>query len=57
MAIADLILNLLGLPEVVQMALNRGWLLGEPACKAMRYIMVCSLYVSILSLLAVSVER
>lgn len=57
MALADLMLNLSGLPEVVQFIMDDGWLLGDLACKLLRYSMVTSLYVSILSLLAVTVER
>lgn len=57
MAIADLTLNLCGAPEIVQFLLAEGWTLGYGLCKGFRYIMVTSLYVSILSLLAVSIER
>lgn len=57
MALADLMLNLLGIPDVVQFIMDRGWILGEAPCKILRYCMVNSLYVSILSLLAVTVER
>lgn len=57
MAIADLTLNVFGAPEVVQFLLNKGWLLGDVACRVNRYCMVTSLYVSILSLLAVTIER
>ena len=57
LALADLLIMLIGVPEIVQFILNRGWLLGEFFCKSNRYVLVCSLYVSIMSLLAVCVER
>lgn len=57
MAVADLMLNILGVADVIQFALDDGWILGQAACKGMRFVMVCSLYVSILSLMAVALER
>ena len=57
MALADLVMNLTNIPDAVQFMMNRGWIFGEASCKILRYCMVNSLYVSILSLLAVTVER
>lgn len=57
MSIADLTLNLSGIPDVVQLLRDMGWTIGMVACKGFRYIMVTSLYVSILCLLAISIER
>ena len=57
LAVADLLIMLIGVPEIVQFIINHGWLLGLFFCKSNRYVLVCSLYVSIMSLLAVCVER
>ncbi|XP_063431121.1 neuropeptide receptor 15-like [Mytilus trossulus] len=57
LAIADLLIMLFGIPEIVQFRLNRGWLLGRVLCKINRYILVVSLYCSVLSLVSVCVER
>lgn len=53
--VADFVIGLLYLPEIVQFDI--GWQLGEAACKAMRFVMLSCLYVSILSMLAVAFER
>ena len=57
LAIADLIIMLLGIPEIVQVMVNEGWLLGRFLCKANRFLLVASLHSSVLSLLSVCVER
>ena len=57
LAIADFLIMLLGVPEIIQFMMNQGWLLGDALCKMNRFILVCSLYVSILSLVCVCVER
>ena len=57
LAIADLLIMLFGVPDIVQFMMNRGWLIGEVFCKINRYVLVCSLYVSILSLVCVCTER
>ena len=57
LAVADLMIMLLGVPELVQFAAGRGWLLGMALCKLQRYVLVTALYVSIMSLVAVCVER
>ena len=57
LAIADFLIMFLGVPEIVQFMMNRGWLLGEAFCRINRFILVCSLYVSILSLVCVCAER
>ena len=57
LAVADLLIMLFGIPEIVQFMLNRGWLIGEPVCKINRFVLVVSLYVSILSLVTVCIER
>ena len=57
LAIADFLIMLFGIPEIVQFMLNTGWLIGKVTCKVNRYILVVSLYVSILSLVTVCIER
>ena len=57
LAVADLIIMLFGVPEIVQFMLNRGWLLGLTLCKSQRFILVSSLYASIWTLMAVCIER
>lgn len=57
LATADFIIMLAGIPEIVQFMLNRGWLLGPVFCKMNRFVLVVCLYVSILSLVSVCIER
>ena len=57
LAVADLVIMLLGVPEIVQFMLDKGWLLGPVACKVNRFLLVVCLYVSVLSLVSVCVER
>ncbi len=57
LALADFLIMICGIPDLAQFMINRGWLLGETICKVDRYILVLSLYVSIMSLVAVCVER
>ena len=57
LAIADFLIMLFGVPEIVQFMLNCGWLIGEELCKVNRFVLVVSLYVSILSLVTVCIER
>ena len=57
LALADLLIMLFGIPEIVMFMLNRGWLLGLAMCKFQRYVLTVSVYVSIMTLVAVCVER
>ena len=57
LAVADLLIMLFGIPEIVQFMINRGWLLGGSLCRFNRFVLVVSLYVSILSLVSVCIER
>ena len=57
LALADFLIMLFGVPEIIQFIVNRGWLLGLALCKFQRYVLVVSLYCSILTLVAVCVER
>ena len=56
-AVADFIVLATGIPEMVQFVMNRGWTLGEPVCKVNRFLTVTALYVSIMSLVLVCIER
>lgn len=57
LAIADLLIMISFIPDIIQFILNRGWLLGVGMCKFNRYILVTCLYVSVLSLVSVCIER
>ena len=57
LALSDLLIMLCGVPETAQFMLNRGWLLGEAVCKLERYVLVVSLYSSVITLVAVCIER
>ena len=57
LAVADLIIMIFGIPEIIEFMKNNGWTLNLLTCKINRYILVSALYGSILTLLALSVER
>lgn len=57
LAMADLTIMLWGVPEIVSFTLNRGWLLGEAACRANRYLLTTALYASVITLCDVCIER
>lgn len=57
LAIADLLIMLFGIPEIIQFMLRTGWILGPAACKSNRFIMTVSLYASVLCLVSVCIER
>ena len=57
LAIADFLIMAFGIPEIILFRLNNGWTFGFTWCKINRYILVVSLYTSVLSLLSVCVER
>ena len=57
LAVADLLILLFGIPEIVQFLINKGWLLGPLMCKVQRSVLVCALYSSVMTLLALCVER
>lgn len=57
LATADFIIMFVGIPEIVQFMVNRGWLLGPTLCRINRFTLVVCLYVSILSLVSVCIER
>lgn len=57
LAFSDLFILLFGVPEIVQFMINRGWLLGSLWCRLERGVLVASLYVSVMTLVALCVER
>ena len=57
LGIADLTLTLLGFPETVFQLMGNGWPMGLAMCKMYRFLIVTSQYVSIITLIAVCVER
>ncbi|CAH1796875.1 unnamed protein product [Owenia fusiformis] len=57
LGISDLIIMLGGIPEISFFMINKGWLFGEVMCKFQRYVLVVSLYSSVMTLVAVCVER
>ncbi|KAI0235686.1 Tachykinin-like peptides receptor 86C, partial [Lamellibrachia satsuma] len=57
LSLADLLILVFGVPEIIQFILNRGWILGPTVCKVNRYILVVALYTSVLTLVGVCVER
>ena len=57
LSMADLLILVFGIPEIVMFMINRGWLLGEELCRIQRSVLVVSLYASVMTLLALCVER
>ena len=57
LAMSDLLIMLFGIPEIAQFMVNKGWLFGQAMCKTERYVLVFSLYSSVVTLVAVCVER
>lgn len=57
LAFADLLIMVFGIPETILFMLEQGWLFNRTACKVNRYVMVTSLYGSVLTLIALCVER
>ncbi|XP_060068833.1 neuropeptide receptor 15-like [Ylistrum balloti] len=57
LAIADGIVLVFGIPEIVQFMLNRGWILGEVMCRLERTLLVVGLYVSVMTLVSLCIER
>lgn len=57
LAVADLVIMVFGVPEIIEFMKDTGWTLDLVTCKVNRYILVSALYGSILTLVALSVER
>ncbi|XP_050403879.1 neuropeptide receptor 15 [Patella vulgata] len=57
LAFADILIMVFGVPEIIQFMLNKGWILDVISCKANRYVLVTSLYASVLTLVAICIER
>lgn len=56
-AVSDLCILTCGIPEIVQFMLNKGWLMSVEMCKVQRSVLVAALYTSVMTLLALCVER
>lgn len=56
-AIADVIILFFGIPEIVQFMINKGWLIDSDLCRIDRTILVCALYASVISSVALCIER
>lgn len=57
LAVADGIIMVFGIPEIVQFMLNRGWILGDVLCRVERTFLVVGLYVSVMTLVSLCIER
>lgn len=57
LAVADLTILLLGIPETILFMADKGWTYNKIACKSNRYILVSALYGSVLTLIALCIER
>ena len=57
LAIADLVIMLLGIPEIIQFMMNKGWTYNDVTCRVNRFVLVTSLYGSVLTLMSLCVER
>uniref|UniRef100_T1IUC2 G-protein coupled receptors family 1 profile domain-containing protein n=1 Tax=Strigamia maritima TaxID=126957 RepID=T1IUC2_STRMM len=56
LAVSDLIIMVVCIPEIVQFMLNTGWRLGLVCCCIVRFTQVFSLYASVMTLVAICVE-
>lgn len=57
LALADLLIMVLGIPEIVLFMMNKGWTFTDVTCRVNRYVLVTSLYASVLTLMSLCVER
>jgi thyrotropin-releasing hormone receptor len=57
LAFADLMLMVFTIPEILMFLINEGWLMGVTMCKIERFILVFSVYGSVLTLVSVCGER
>lgn len=57
LAFADLMIMVLGIPEIFQFMMNKGWTFDNLMCRINRYVLVTSLYGSVLTLISLCVER
>lgn len=57
LALSDLIIMVACVPDIVQFIENKGWKLGLPLCKALRFTEVFALYASVMTLLSICLER
>ncbi|XP_041363374.1 neuropeptide receptor 15-like [Gigantopelta aegis] len=57
LAVADLLIMVFGIPEIIQFMINRGWILDHLSCKVNRFVLVVALYASVMTLVSICVER
>ena len=57
LAFADLLIMVLGIPEIIQFMMNKGWTFDTVVCRINRYVLVAALYGSVLTLISLCVER
>ena len=57
LAVADLMIMIFGIPDIIVFAIDRGWPLGTEMCKIQRFIITHCLYVSVMTLVSLCVER
>ncbi|XP_021003115.2 neuropeptide receptor 15-like [Parasteatoda tepidariorum] len=57
LAFSDLIIMISCIPDIIQFIGNKGWKLGLPLCKALRFTEVFALYASVMTLVSVCIER
>ncbi|GFY76085.1 neuropeptide receptor 15 [Trichonephila inaurata madagascariensis] len=57
LALSDLIIMIACIPDIIQFIENKGWRLGLPLCKALRFTEVFALYASVMTLVSVCLER
>ena len=57
LAVADLLIMVFGIPEIIQFMINRGWILDRLSCKVNRFVLVVALYASVMTLVSICVER
>lgn len=57
LALSDLTILLVCVPDIVLFIRNRGWELGLDLCRALRFVEVMALYASVMTLVSVCVER
>lgn len=57
LAFADLLIMALGVPEIIQFMMNRGWTFSALTCRINRFVLVSCLYGSVLTLISLCVER
>lgn len=57
LALCDLTILVVCVPDIVLFVRNHGWELGLPLCRTLRFVEVFALYASVMTLVGVCVER